>query len=148
MTVKQKIIAAIIAIGIALIAIFQGGFYSRPANPELGIEQVDPNEINIISTNPSPLESDTYVLPNQTIEFTFNQPLENRGEFKVTIIPETKVEIQLSDDRKTAKIIPQEPYKLNEEHTIMIKSDSKFDGKKTLNKEIIYHFRTITYSGV
>ncbi|MDO8570845.1 MAG: Ig-like domain-containing protein [Candidatus Daviesbacteria bacterium] len=156
LNLKQIIIAIVTIIGALLILIFGRGLYSSPpasqkntAVKSAQTETKDENnkEIKVVSTNPEDLDGST-ILPNQTIEITFNQPMENRGEFKNKIEPPADYEIKLSDDRKTAKIILAKPFKLGTGYTLFIKSDTKFDGKKTLDKEIIYHFNTISYKGV
>lgn len=154
LSLKQKIMIIVAVLGAALIWIFQQGIYTKPnsttpPNPPINQVQNLPQntEPQVISTNPDNLEG-TIILASQTIEITFNLPLENRGEFKNRIDPATEVEIKLSEDRKTAQIIPIKPYKLGTGFTLFIKPDTKFDGKKQLGKEIIYHFRTINYKGV
>ena len=148
---KTKIIALIAIIGAVLILIFQRGLYSK-SDPKVDPPKVETNistnneEIKVVSTSPNPLE-EAVILPNQNIEITFNQPIENRGEFKNLIEPKADYEIKLSDDRKTAKIVPHVPFQLGVTFTLFIKPDTKFDGK-TLNREIIYHFKTINYQGV
>lgn len=152
-TLKQKIMVVVALIGAALIFIFPRGIDNKPPQsteqPRIQEQtQVNQNEEpGVVSTNPENLDGTT-ILANQTIEITFNLPLENRGEFKNRIDPEAEYEIKLSDDRKTAKIIPLKPYKLGTGFTLFIKPDTKFDGKKQLEREIIYHFRTINYKGV
>lgn len=153
LSLKQKIMIVVALVGAALIWIFQQGLYTKSSSttqPEVEVNQaqnIQSSEPQVVSTNPKNLDGIT-ILANQTIEITFNIPLENRGEFKNRIDPESEVEIQLSEDRKTAKIIPLKPYKLGTGFTLFIKPDTKFDGKKQLEKEIIYHFKTINYKGV
>lgn len=101
----------------------------------------------IISTKPDPLEN-TIISADQIIEITFNRSLENEGEFKNRIDPKIDYKIQLSSDRKTAKIIPQKPYELGTTYTLFILPDSKFDGGGKLDGEKIFHFKTIAYRGV
>lgn len=155
LTLKQKIILLIATLGAILILIFQQGLYGKPAasplptpKPEAKQNQVNQNEEpTVISTQPSPLEEAT-ILPTQTVEITFNLPLENTGEFKNKIEPEADYEVKLSNDRKTVQIIPKKTFKLGASYTLFIKPDTKFDGSKTLNKELIFHFRTIEYRGI
>lgn len=104
-------------------------------------------QINITSTNPSPLEGAT-VLQNGKIEITFNKPLENVPEFKTRIDPEINYKVELTADKKTVIIYPQPSWQLGTEYSLFILPDTKFEGKKTLNKEAIYHFQTIKYKGV
>ena len=101
----------------------------------------------IISTKPEPLEN-AVISASEVIEITFNRPLENVGEFKLRIEPKTEVKVELSGDRKTAKIIPVKPYQLGAGYTIFIGPDSKFDGVGEWRQDKTYHFRTIRYRGV
>lgn len=101
----------------------------------------------IVSTKPD-LSSETIVGANQEIDITFNRSLQNKGEFKLKMTPEVSVDVQLSGDRKTAKIIPLKPYDLGSEYTIDIGTDTKFDGIGAWGQEKIFHFKTVTYNGV
>lgn len=101
----------------------------------------------IVSTKPDPLE-DTIIGGSDTIEISFNRPLENVGEFKIRLETKKDFKVELSSDRKTAKIIPSTPYDLSTTYTLFIGPDTKFDGVGAWGQEKIYHFRTIKYSGV
>ncbi|KKQ81574.1 MAG: hypothetical protein UT04_C0069G0001, partial [Candidatus Daviesbacteria bacterium GW2011_GWF2_38_7] len=101
----------------------------------------------IISTKPDPLD-ETIISAAEIIEITFNRPLENVGELKVKIEPNIEYKVELSGDRKTAKIIPVKPYNLGASYTLSIGPDSKFDGVGSWGKDKTYHFRTIKYTGV
>ena len=109
--------------------------------------EIKNKEPRVISTNPE-LKDNPTLLPTQTIEITFNIPLENVGEFKNRIDDFKDYKIELSNDRKTAKIIPTKPFELGKSFTIFILPDSKFDGKKKLNQGEHFNFRTIDYHGV
>lgn len=120
-----------------------------PAQPPT-LQQSDSGEPQVISTDPSPLDN-IVISPIQVIKITFNTPIENIGEFKHRLEPiTTKYDAKLSDDRKTVIISPKEnsSYPVGTSFTLFIKSDTKLDGKKTLGKEFIYHFKTISYRGV
>ncbi|MBI2019640.1 hypothetical protein HYS95_03170 [Candidatus Daviesbacteria bacterium] len=101
----------------------------------------------IVSTNPDPLE-DNLVSGVQVVEITFNRPLENVGEFKSRIEPKIEYRVELSPDRKTARITPLKPYPLGTTFTLFIGPDSKFDGVGAWGKDKVYHFKTIKYTGV
>ena len=101
----------------------------------------------IISTKPEPLE-EAIVSASEVIEIVFNRPLENAGEFKVRIDPKIDFKIELSQDRKTAKIIPVQPYILGQTYTLFIGTETKFDGVGRWGEEKIFHFRTIKYRGI
>lgn len=105
------------------------------------------NPPEIVSTNPDPLE-DNIVSSTQTIEIAFNRSLENVGEFKFRIEPKINIKIELSGDRKIARIIPIKPFELGTTYTIFIGPETKFDGIGNWGQEKIYHFRTIKYTGV
>jgi len=105
------------------------------------------DEPQVVATKPDPLE-DTIIGANDTIEITFNRPLENVGEFKLRMEDKKDVKVELSGDRKTAKIIPLTPYELGTTYTMFIGPDSKFDGVGNWGKEKIFHFKTIRYTGV
>lgn len=101
----------------------------------------------IVSTKPDPLE-DTVIAATDVIEITFNRPLENVGEFKSRIEPKIEYKVELSGDRKTAKIIPAKPYALGTTFTLSIGPDSKFDGVGNWGEDKSFHFKTIKYNGV
>lgn len=101
----------------------------------------------IISTKPDPL-NETIIPASQVIEITFNRPLENVGEFKVRIEPKADFKLELSNDRKTGKIIPQKPFDLGTSYTLTIGPDTKFDGVGAWGQSVDYHFRTVVYKGV
>ena len=161
LSLKQIIIGLVALVGIILILIFGRGLSSSSPSSSVTssasqteVKSVqaekataDSSEIKVVSTVPENLDG-SVILPTQIIEITFNQPMENRGEFKNKIDPPAEYEIKLSDDRKTAKIILTKPFKLGTGYTLFIKPDTKFDGKKILDKELIYHFNTISYKGV
>lgn len=149
LSLKQKIIGIIAVIGTILILIFQHGFYSKPtANLEKQPQiQTQTDKIELVSTNPSPLEEAT-LWAMQPIEITFNLPLVNAPEFKHKIDPKPDYKVELSDDKKTVRIIPTKPLQLGLGFTLFIQSDTKFDGNKTLGRDYVFHFRTIEYKGV
>lgn len=101
----------------------------------------------IISTRPDPLEN-SIVSATEVVEITFNRPLENVGEFKSRIEPKIEYKVELSSDRKTARIIPLKPYELSFTYTLFIGTETKFDGVGRWGEEKIFHFKTIPYRGV
>lgn len=152
LSLKQKIMILVTLIGAVLILIFQRGIYGQdykvfPQPTTHPTENTDNNEPKIVATQPPTLD-EAIIAPTQTIEITFNLPLENVGEFKYRIDPQPDLKVSLSDDRQTAKIAPTTPFKLGTTFTLFILPDTKFDGKKNLGREIIYHFKTIEYKGV
>lgn len=148
MSTKTKIIAAVVAIGVILIAIFQFGLGGPGA--ERGVDTVQTESPVVVATNPAAMKEKktVVVLPTQSIEITFNQPLENVPETRITIEPKADYKVELSSDKKTIKIIPITPYSLGQGYSLFIKADTKFDGKKTLGSDVDFHFATISYNGV
>ena len=148
MSTKTKIIAAVVAIGVILIAIFQFGLGGPGA--ERGVDTIQTESPVVVTTNPAAMKEKktVVVLPTQSIEITFNQPLENVPETRITIEPKADYKVELSSDKKTIKIIPITPYSLGQGYSLFIKADTKFDGKKTLGNDVDFHFATISYNGV
>lgn len=150
---KQKLIIGLVVIGLIVVVVFQkgpGNQKSEVGDQKSELKQQTPtqsDEPRLLSTNPSPLNNAT-ILPTQPIEFTFNQPLENRGELKFEIKPEAQVDVHLSNDKKTAKITPTKPYLLGQTYSINIKTETKFDNKKKLPDGLNFTFKTINYRGV
>lgn len=151
MSGKSKTLLVLFILGLIIVIAFKKGylnsFIGNNKEKQGQNQQNQDEEPKVISTNPENLDN-AFILPNQTIEITFNLPLQNIGEFKNTIEPKTDYQVKLSDDRKTAKIIPNKPFKLGSEFTLIIGPDTKFDPKKNLNRDIRFHFRTIEYKGV
>lgn len=143
----KKILGLIIIIILAVITITL--WPKTGAKPEIKIPTPQPQnqKPQIISTKPDPLE-EAIVSATEVIEITFNKPLENKGEFKLKIDPNIDFKIELSSDRKTAKIIPENPYELGKTYTIFIGTETKFDGIGRWGEEKIFHIKTIPYRGV
>lgn len=150
---RQKLIGAIIAIGILLIAIFQGGLYPKTTTQSAAVKsfssetQTNQNP-HLISTNPPGLKDGVIVPSSQIVEITFSDPIENRGEVKNTLEPKIDYDIELSSDRKTVRLLPKKPLGLGQSFTFTIKQDTKFDGQKRMDSDQVFHFSTINYRGV
>ncbi|MDD5147390.1 MAG: Ig-like domain-containing protein [Candidatus Daviesbacteria bacterium] len=140
---------------ILIIVVFTGVFLwkSRSSAPPVSTQSPStPPPISsefprIVSTKPDPLE-ENIVAATDTIEITFNRPLENVGEFKSKLEPNLEYKVELSSDRKTAKIKPVKSFLLGTTYTLFIGTETKFDGIGRWGEEKIYHFRTIKYTGV
>lgn len=149
LSTKQKIIAAVIALGAILIVIFNRGFSmisSDPERQEPGVNQVQSQNVEVVATSPNPLEGAT-ILPSQEVEIFFSEPMVN-DPARITIEPSVKYNAQLSADHKTLKIQPLEPYKLGQGYTLTIKSGYASDNGKKLDSDKTFHFQTISYNGV
>lgn len=118
-----------------------------PAPPTPSATPSQTDKPQIVSTKPNPLD-ENIISAAEIIEITFNRPLENAGEFKIRFEPEIDYKVELSGDRRTAKIIPAKPYELGAAFTLRIGPESKFAGVGRWGEEKIFHFRTIKYTGV
>src|SRR5258708_1148574 len=118
-----KIRLGLFVIMLGLAGLFFVKFANKPsANPTSTSERTSSSAFDkpqIVATKPDPLEH-TIVSTTQVIEITFNRPLENVGEFKLRIEPKTDFKVELSGDRKTARIIPLQPYGLGQEYSLFI----------------------------
>ena len=147
---RNKIIVGIILIALAFFV--YSNVASQKSAPQAS-SQSTPKPISetdspqIISTKPDPLDN-AIVSATETIEITFNRPLQNIGEFKNRIEPKIEYKVELSGDRKTAKIIFEKPLDLGTSYTLSIGPDTKFDGMGDWGQNKDYHFRTITYKGI
>ncbi len=147
-----KKISIILIIILALISVFFWIKKTTVAKPNTSTKPAaqasQSNESpKIVSTKPDPLDK-TILSSTQEIEITFNRPLENVGEFKIRIEPKVDFKLELSQDRKTGKIKPTNPYELGTTYTVFIGSDTKFDGVGAWGQTKTFQFKTIKYSGV
>lgn len=151
MTTKRIIIVLFIAVGITSIVIYTSGLHPKPqaiqVQPQVTQPPVQNEESKIVSTKPDPLDNNI-ITANQVIEITFNRPLQNVPEFKIRIEPKVDYKVELSQDRKTARIIPIKPYNLGASYTLDINPDTKFDGVGNWGQNKTFHFSTIKYTGV
>lgn len=120
---------------------------TEPVKNQPAQQTVQSNKPQIVSTKPDPLE-EAIIPATQIVEITFNLPLQNVGEFKSKIEPKLDYKVELSPDRKTAKIIPVKPYELGSTFTLFIGTETKFDGVGRWGEEKIFHYKTIKYTGV
>lgn len=153
MSLKTKIIGAVIAIGLILIAIFKVGLGGNPIsllnNPSSSGDQSNVGP-ELISSNPPELflKKPLIFTPDKVIELNFNAELENGPETKITIDPPAEVQIDVINGNKTARITPLKPYKLGQGYTLMIKPETKIKGGKTLGRDYSLQFNVINYSGI
>lgn len=142
------LILAVIILG--LFVIVNVSPRSKTDSIQPAVENPSPTQSDspkILSTKPNPLE-EAVLGANDTVEITFNRSLQNSAEFRVRIEPKIDFKIELSSDRKTAKIIPLKLYELGTTYTLFIGTDTKFDGVGAWGQEKIFHFKTIRYRGV
>ncbi len=148
---RKKILIVTALVGVAILAFYifnNGGSLEKSQETkenEVSSMVESSNKPQFISSNP---EDFAIISPTQTIELMFNQPIENKGELKLAVDPNFEYQIELSGDRKTAKITPATPLQAGSGFTLFIKPGSKFDEGKSLENETVLHFRTISYQGV
>ncbi|MCL4365899.1 Ig-like domain-containing protein [Patescibacteria group bacterium] len=148
MTKKIVIVLVIILIFTGLFIWLKRAGVTKPDNsPTKSTQASQDDKPQIVSTKPDPL-NENIVSAAEQIEITFNRALENVGEFKSRIEPKVEYKVELSGDRKTAKIIPTKPYNLGTTYTLFIGPETKFDGVGRWGEEKVYHFKTIKYTGV
>lgn len=147
---KSAVILTLVILGIIGYKSLNKTAPQTPNDPEKTIEDKrSSSNPEFLFTKPAGLEKGVQIVsPTQTIEIVFNQPLENIGEFKHRLEPKTKYQAKLSDDKKTAVIKPEGSFPVGTEFTLFVQSDTKFDGKKTFDKELQLHFKTLEYRGV
>ncbi len=154
MSKKKIIILLVIIVGAVLLFLNKELLLSVKApdsndTNQSNTENFPPDKIRLVSTNPAGLlEGTQTILPTQTIEITFSHPLENRDELKRELSPDAGYDINLINDKKTAVIKPKIAYPAGTEFSLIIHSNSKFDGKKELGDQYILHFKTIDHKGI
>lgn len=158
LSLKQKIIAAVIALGTLLILLFNIGLGGKsgatlPSEPVVNQQSVvssQQKENLIVSTKPAELmeRKDLTILPTQIIEITFNHALENVPETRIDFEPKVDYKAELSSDQKTIKIMPNKPFTLGQGYTLFVKGNTKFKGNGQLGSDLDFHFTTIAYRGV
>lgn len=153
LSLRSKIIAGVIALGLLLIALFKFGLGGSPISviDNQPSENQNSNDPALISSEPPQLyiKEPLIVSPNQIFKLNFNIPLQNGPETKITLDPPHEIEIKLTGDSKTAIITPKTPYKLGQGYTMSIKPDTKLKEEgKTLGKDYDMHFNVINYSGI
>lgn len=154
---NKKLFSVIIAGSIILIVLSGYKLFKSKTTPpfkntadeprqENHTEKIDGKKVSILSTNPDPL-NETIIQSDQTIEITFSNPIENTGEFKHRIEPKPDYKLELTQERKTIKIIPVKPFELGITFTLFISPETKFDGGARLSEEKNYHFKTVKFIG-
>ena len=145
-----KILALVIVVGLILVWLFKAkilGLGTQKNQPAQTKETTQNDSPKIVSTKPEQLD-DSIVSATEVLEITFDKALENSGEFKARIEPKIDFKVELSSDRKTAKIMPAKALELGASYTLFIGSDTKFDGIGAWGQEKTFHFRTVKYTGV
>lgn len=113
--------------------------------------QTQSDQLKLISTNPDPLDNVT-IIPTQDLEFTFNKPF-YKSEFKHKFDPLVEHDVEVvngenSERGSTFRIKFRKPLPLGSGYTLMIEASTKIDEDHKLDRDYIYHFRTIQYKGV
>ena len=122
----------------------QGFFVNKPAADLT-------NQLQITSTKPDPLDEAT-ILPTGSIEVTFNKPIV-ASELKHRFDPDIEHEVEVTGGinnfyGQTFRIIFKKPLPLGNGFTLFILKETHTEEKETLDKEYIFHIKTIKYTGV
>ncbi len=154
MNQKSKLIAAIITIGLILIAIFNfglGGMSIPLINNDSKPSSENTSSPALVSSEPTQLfiKTPLVVSPSQVFKLNFNVPLQNAPETRIIFEPAHEINVELTNYNKTAVITPKVPFKLGQGYTIFIKSETKLEEEgKTLGQGYDFHFNVINYSGI
>lgn len=146
---KKLIVLTLFCITLVIVGLY---YLLKPDNAKSDLTSPEESiNLTISSTSPSPLEEAT-ISPSQPIEISFNKPF-SKSEFKYKLDPEIEHEVsvvsgQSSDFGDTFRITFKKPLELGASFTLFINPETKVDDKQKLDKEYIYHIRTIGYKGV
>lgn len=113
------------------------------------LNQVQDDTISIVSTDPKPLDEAT-ILPNQSLTINFNKAFDT-SRLKIRLEPEKALEIKIAKANTptdTITISFKEPLQLGSGYTLFINPDPANAEKLPLEKDYIFHFKTIGYRGV
>lgn len=159
-SLKEKIIAAVVVLGVALIAFFTIGFYTPqssdiPAGSSGEIRSSssvisDESGGKVIGVSPDNLMDGT-ILPTQVIKIQMKDPVEGFDPtYHVTIEPKADVVITLSGDGKTIEITPNPTFAVGTSYSLNFRNNIKFkgEGDQRLGKDIRVEFNTLNYRGV
>lgn len=146
---KKRIFFGILILAVVAVLFFKANILNKESSikQETESKQTE-DQLNITSTSPDPLEG-AVIMPSQIIEIKFNKII-SVSEFKHKFDPELEHEV-LSEDEKSGtvfKIKFNKPLDLGSGYTLYVLPDTNGVDKKTLGKDVIYHFSTIKYKGV
>lgn len=110
-----------------------------------------PQSLRVISTKPDPLEGAT-IAATQDIEIKFSKPV-FVGQLKIKFDPVLDYNIETVNQIKantsdSFKITFKEPLALGSGFSLMIQGDTQTEDGQRIDKEYIYHFKTVRYKGV
>lgn len=146
---KNKITLLISLVVLLALSYFAFSFFKN--NTASKNENIQTDILRLIKTNPDPLDNAT-ILPTQDLEFTFSQPI-YRTELKHHFDPEIPHTVEIvngidTEHGTTVKIKFNEPLELGSGYTLFIESSTKVNDMLRLDRDYIYHFKTIGYRGV
>ena len=150
---KTKLIVLFIALAVGSLVYFKPKIENKFNKSALQNSQTEKTQNQqdesprIVSTKPDPLD-ETIIPATETIEITFNKPLQNAPELKLRIEPKYEYSVELSSDKKTAKIIPLKSLELGATYTLYIGRDTKFEETGEWGKDQTFRFRTVKYRGI
>lgn len=150
----KKIVAILLTLlGILMLLIAGKGFYKAPEAAPV-VEKVenqvvkDLGQVKILSTTPANLNGRT-LLPTDSIEIVFdNSTVAFDPNYHVVIEPKVEVETKISDDLTTITIKPKKSWAVGTTYNLMLKSNLKFSGDKTLGQDVNFSFNTLAIKGI
>lgn len=140
-----------IAILLIVILVTGAGFfiYRSQNKPQAENPANQPSsQLTIVSTKPTPLDEAT-ITPTGDFEITFSKPV---SEVKFKTTPENLgIELETvkqTDTEHTFKFKFKESLNLGTGVTIFILTNTRSKDGQDLDKEYVYHLKTISYKGV
>lgn len=156
--IKVKILISVAILGI-LFYIFKSGIFHKITPQDNQTQKIQTNtssvsqndKLQVVSTNPDPLEG-AILLPTQSIEVTLSKEVVV-SELKHKFDPETKNTVEVLDNKGTTKgkvfkITFKDPLKPGVGYTLFIETNTHTESGETLDKQYVYHFKTISYKGI
>ncbi len=83
----------------------------------------------------------------EPILITFSRPVEEKT-MKILLIPQTPATIQFDSSKTQLIIDPQDAWNFNTNYQLSISKEAKSQAGLSLDKDYIYAFKTIGYSGI
>src|SRR3989344_7682713 len=136
--IKKLLILGLLA-GLFIVVLNQKQVIQTKIQPK-----VTPTGLHIVSTKPDPLE-DAVILPNQSLEFNFNESFDTSYmKFRLDP-PEIDLVITTPDKTTVSQTIIvnfKKPLKLGNGYTLFVSWDPA-NSEKKMDQEYVYHFQTI-----
>src|SRR4051812_20256850 len=107
LSLRNKIIAFVVTLGLILVAVFKfglGGMSTPIVNNDSKPAEQNSSNPALISSDPPELyiKKPLIISPSQVLKLNFSVPLQNGPETKIVVDPPADVQIELTNDNKTA----------------------------------------------